>query len=81
MDIPEILKSLRSERDRINRAIAALEGLDGVSSTAARTSTSPTRAKGFRKKKGGLTAAGRKRLSENMKKRWAERKKKAGKAA
>ena len=81
MDIPEILKSLRFERDRINRAIAALEGLDGTFSTAARTSSSLTRAKGFRKKKGGLTVAGRKRLSDNMKKRWAERKKKPGKAA
>jgi len=30
-----------------------------------------------RKKRGGLTPAGRKRLSEMMKKRWAERRKKA----
>jgi len=29
------------------------------------------------KKRGGLTAAGRKRLSDAMKKRWAERRKKA----
>jgi len=28
-------------------------------------------------KKGGITAAGRKRLSEAMKKRWAEKKRKA----
>ncbi len=77
MDIPEILKNLRSERDRISRAIIALEGLDATSATGDRTSTLPNHAKGFRKKKGGLTAAGRKRLSENMKKRWAERKKKA----
>jgi hypothetical protein len=30
----------------------------------------------MKKKRGGLTAAGRKRLSEMMKKRWAERRKK-----
>jgi hypothetical protein len=29
------------------------------------------------KKRGGLTAAGRKKLSEAMKKRWAEKKRKA----
>lgn len=80
MNIPQILSSLRSERDRINKAIAALEGLDGTTpSTQPRRATIP--AKGFRKKKGGLTAAGRRSLSENMKKRWAERKRKAAKAA
>jgi hypothetical protein len=31
------------------------------------------------KKRGGLTAAGRKRLSEAMKKRWAEKRKAASK--
>ncbi len=81
MDIRQILNSLRSERDRINKAIAALEGLDGAFPTAGRTNTSATAKKGFRKKKGGLTAAGRRRLSENMKRRWAERRKKVAKAA
>jgi hypothetical protein len=76
MNIPQILNGLRAERDRINKAIAALEGLDSASSPAARANTSPSHAKGFRKKKGGLTPAGRRRLSENMKKRWAERRKK-----
>jgi hypothetical protein len=32
---------------------------------------------GNRKKRGGLTAAGRKKLSQAMKMRWAERKKQA----
>ena len=69
MNIAQILSTLRSERDRINKAIAALEGLDGAEpSTQSRGATNST--KGFRKKKGGLTTAGRRRLSLNMKKRW-----------
>ncbi len=79
MNIPQILTSLRAERDRINKAIAALEGLDGAAPTT-QPGRATTSTKGFRKKKGGLTAAGRRRLSENMKKRWAERRKK-GKTA
>ncbi len=77
MNIPQILTSLRAERDRINKAIAALEGLDGATpSTQSAPTNTPTES--FRKKKGGLTAAGRRRLSENMKKRWAERRRKKG---
>lgn len=84
MDINQILGGLYSERDRITQAIEALEALSG-----ARTSVQSARKKGkvaaaaakpTRKRKGGLTPAGRKRLSQNMKKRWAERKKKLAKA-
>jgi len=71
MDTKKILSELVAERDRIDSAIAALEAL-GVASPASK----PGRKPGKRgKRKGGITAAGRKRLSENMKKRWAERKK------
>ncbi len=80
MNIPQILSSLRAERDRINKAIAALEGLDGAEASTHPRQTSAS-AKGYRRKKGGLTAAGRQRLSENMKKRWAERRKKTGKTS
>jgi hypothetical protein len=76
VDLAKIIADLKLERDRISRAIAALEGsapalggkkLGGI--IHGRLST-----KG--KKRGGITAEGRKRLSQAMKKRWAERKKK-----
>ncbi len=85
MDISQILSGLYSERDRINHAIAALESLNGTraSTRTTRTSLAATApaTKPTRRKKRHLTPAGRKRLSENMKKRWAERKKRAAKAA
>lgn len=73
MNIAGIVSELQAERTRIERAITALEGLspNGVASSAA-----PKQAPAVQKR-GGLSAAGRKRLSELMKKRWAERRKKA----
>jgi hypothetical protein len=83
MDFTQILSGLYSERDRINQAIAALEALTGT-----RTSINPRRQSSKRlatnrpaRKKSGLTPAGRKRLSLNMKKRWAERRKKLEKSS
>jgi len=67
MDTESILHQLRSERDRIERAIQALEG------SAVRTS--PRREKRTR----GISAAGRKKLSDMMKARWAARRKAARK--
>ena len=74
MDLVAIVSELKRERDRLNRAIAALEGTDGAR-TASEKLAAPTLVKA---KKGGrrLTAEGRKRLSEMMKKRWAERRRK-----
>jgi len=75
LDIQTIVKELKRERDRLNRAIAALGGRDlpntpRKSSPAAKFPAPPP------KKRGGLTAEGRKRLSDLMKKRWAEERKK-----
>lgn len=75
LDISAILSDLKSERDRLDRAIRALEGLGGEvrasgAATAGKTVSAAT-AKGR-----GLTPEGRRRLSEMMKKRWAERRKK-----
>jgi hypothetical protein len=72
VDLVAIVSELKRERDRLNRAIAALEGTDGVRTEKR---AAPTLVKA---KKGGrrLTAEGRKRLSEMMKKRWAERRRK-----
>ena len=69
MDLQRILSDLKAERDRIARAIAALTG--GTASSG----RSMGRPKGSRRR-GGITPAGRRRLSLAMKKRWAERRKK-----
>lgn len=61
MDLERIVSELKSERDRLNRAISALGGSGPVVSGKA----APKR------RRRRLTAAGRKRLSESMKRRWA----------
>ena len=76
MDLDRIVAELKKERDQLGRAIAALLGAAapgaGTRKRVGRPPASPTK----KKKRGGLTPAGRKRLSEMMKKRWAERRKK-----
>lgn len=77
MDIQQILTDLNRERNRLDQAIAALEGLG--SQPAGRRGRPPgaKQAKSASaRKSGGITPAGRRRLSAMMKKRWAERKKK-----
>lgn len=59
MDLKQILAELRVERDRLDKAIAALAGVN-----------SPSRARRTARRS-RISAAGRKRLSELMKKRWA----------
>jgi hypothetical protein len=74
LNIADIVAELKAERSRLDAAIGALEGLSSNGST----SSTPHHAAAARPEKHkGLTAAGRKRLSELMKKRWAERRKKA----
>jgi len=68
MDIQQILSDLRSERDRIDAAIRALEG--------GRRGRGPGRPAGSGGKRRTMSTAARKRISEMMKLRWAERKKK-----
>ena len=78
MDIQKIVAELEREKDRIGRAIAALVESASSSLTALRSGsagkTAPPRKRKTRR--GGITPAGRKRLSEAMKKRWTERKRK-----
>jgi hypothetical protein len=78
MDTARLVRDLQAEKQRIERAIAALKALDsaGVRSQALQ-SASPARRK--TRKRGVMSAAGRKRISEMMKKRWAERRKAAKK--
>jgi len=72
MDIQNILNDLRRERERLDKAIAALEGgaprRRGRPAGSASSKSRPRR---------HMSAAARKRISEMMKQRWAERKKKS----
>ena len=70
------MKELKRGRDRLNTAIVALEGpevpLTPRKASAVTNVTAPPA-----KKRHRLTAEGRKRISDMMKKRWAEKRKKA----
>jgi len=68
MNLDAIVQALRNERDRLTQAIEALEG-------ARSRRGRPAGAKG--KRKHHLTPEGRRRLSEAMRKRWAERRRRA----
>ena len=77
MEIDKIVADLKKERDRLAKAIAALVGM-GSAPTGKRRGRKPgpKAAAPKRKRRGGISKEGRKRLSELMKKRWAERRKK-----
>jgi anti-sigma factor RsiW len=77
LDTGRIVAELKRERDRLSQAIAALEGQSPKA--AAKRSVVPHRATHSKEKRDHLTPAGRKRLSEMMKKRWAEKRKKGSK--
>jgi hypothetical protein len=81
MDIKTVLEDLKRERARLDAAIEALQGLGSGRKRG------PGRPAGSGKKggRGGrhMSASARRRISEMMKKRWAERKRaaKSGKTA
>lgn len=77
MEIDKIVADLQKERDRLAKAIAALLGVGSGGNGRRRGRKPGTKmAATRRKRRGGITKEGRKRLSELMKKRWAERRKK-----
>ena len=79
MDIQSVLSQLEAERDRVSQAIAALEQLQGISSKPRRgrpPKNSQSAGVISMPKKRTMSPAARKRISEMMKKRWAERRKK-----
>jgi len=80
LDIQAIVKELKRERDRLNTAIVALEGAD-VPLTPRKASPVADVPAPPAKKRRRLTPEGRKRISDMMKKRWAERRKKASRGA
>ena len=78
MEIDKIVADLKKERDRIVSAIAALAG-GGSAATGRRRGRKPgpkAASATAGRQRGGISKEGRKRLSELMKKRWAERRKK-----
>ncbi len=74
MDIQSILGDLKKQRDSIDKAIAALEGTGGQGRRRGRPAGSVNAPRRGRRH---MSAAARKRISEMMKQRWAERKRKA----
>jgi hypothetical protein len=72
LDLSKILEQLRSERARMDEAITALEQITGRPGRRGRPRLAPGRPRRRR-----LSPEGRRRLSEMMKKRWAERKRRA----
>ena len=73
MNLGQIVSELKKERDDLNRAIAALEGIGGRRSQKRKISEKAPTAQPSAKRRRGLSAAGRRRISDAMKKRLAER--------
>jgi hypothetical protein len=76
LDIKEVIAELRNETVRLDQAIAALERLDSYPELSKSPTVRKLLAPAGKQTGRRLTAEGRKRLSESMKKRWAERRKK-----
>jgi hypothetical protein len=68
LDTQSIIAELESQLEAINQALAALRGHKGSAKGASPSAGRPKR---------HLSAAAKRRIGEAMKKRWAERKKKA----
>jgi len=71
MDIQRIVAELRGEMDRISHAIGLLEGNTIAKARVGRPPASAGRSPVRRA--GGITPAGRRKLAEAMRRRWAER--------
>jgi hypothetical protein len=77
MDTQSILSELRAERDRLDQAITALEGGNGRRRGRKPGPVPSEDGRRGRRGRRRLSAAAKKRISEMMKLRWAERKKAA----
>jgi len=73
VDLEKIVAELKQEIERIGKAIGLLEQSEAPKKRRGRRPGIAASASSNKPKRKGLTAAGRKRLSEMMKKRWAER--------
>lgn len=74
MNIQTVLGDLKKERARLDAAIAALEGLGSGRKRGPGRPAGSGKATPVAKRR-HMSAAARKRISDMMKKRWAERKK------
>jgi hypothetical protein len=83
----EIIARLEKQKDAIDKALAALRGTDEAAPAPLEPvvpAKRPYKRRAAKKKSGGISAEGRKRLADAMKKRWAAKRsgpavKKAGK--
>ena len=76
MNIEEIVRQLRQERDRIDMAIRALEGGNGPGNSIRRRGRPPGKAnKSTPMRRRSMSAAARRRIAAAMKARWAAAKK------
>jgi hypothetical protein len=76
MNVDEIVRQLKEQRSKLDAAINALEPGGWASSGVKgrgrpRGSTNKQSAKRTAAKRGGMSAAARKRIAEAMRKRWA----------
>jgi len=74
MNVDEIVRSLKAERDRLDAAIRALGGMDG-SEFKRRGRPPGVRNKSIPARRRVMSAAARKRIAAAMKARWAAAKK------
>ncbi len=78
MDLQNIVAELKAEIVRITHAIGLLEG-NGTAKARVGRPPGPVSAKAAQPRRGGgMTAAGRRKLSEAMKRRWAQRRNGSG---
>ncbi len=75
MDIQSIVSELKGEIDRISHVIGLLQANTPAKARVGRPPASAA-GNGVSKRGGGITPAGRRKLSLAMKKRWAEKKRK-----
>src|SRR5580700_4577793 len=76
VDLGTIVSELKKQRDQLDRAITALEEVGVAGGTTEKRARPAAVARTAKKRGHGLTPEGRKRLSQLMKRRWAERRKK-----
>jgi len=81
VDTAKIVRELDAEIARLTSARKILSGSDAAAQPKRQPKRAVTAKAPKAKRVSRLSAAGRKKLSESMKKRWAERRKKAGSKA
>jgi hypothetical protein len=74
MDIERIVSELRGEIDRISHAIGLLEGNNTPAKARVGRPPASSGSNGRGGRTGGITPAGRRKLAQAMKRRWAQRK-------